>query len=854
MTRALIVDDKPANLAFLRALLQGHGWTVDDARHGAEALVKARQAPPEIVVSDLLMPVMDGYTLLRRWKTDGKFRDIPFVVYTATYTEPQDERLALDLGADAFILKPIEPEPLMARLQEVLAKVRRGELPAGGPAPGAEEPLLSEYSRVLVRKLEEKAVQLQEANRALQEDLARRHEAEAEAERARAALLSILEDQRKTEAALRQEHALFESLASAIPDHIYFKDRQSRFIRINDTMAQAFGLRHPDEAVGKTDFDFFSKEHARQAFDDEQAVMRTGTPIIGLVEKETWPDGRVTWVSTTKVPLRDAAGNITGLVGISRDDTERKLAEERIREQAALLDTASDGIMVRDLQHRILYWNKGCERMYGWTAEQAVGRPALELLAAEAGVFGTADAKVRQEGEWTGELRELTKARQEITVLSRWSLVRDEQGRPKSVFTINTDITERQKLETQLFRAQRLESIGQLASGIAHDLNNILAPLVMVSPLLREEIKNPETLRLVDIIEANTKRGADVIRQVLAFSRGLKSGKGPVPLRPLLKEIGVMLDETLPKSIAVQVTAPEGLWLVEADATQIHQVMMNLCVNARDAMPDGGTLNLEAENVDVDETFAGLAPGARVGPHVALLVADTGTGIPPEHLDRIFDPFFTTKEPGKGTGLGLSTVLGIVRNHAGFIRVESKPGKGTMFRVYLPAKPEALAPAAVPVAAAPRGRGELILVVDDEESVRIMTRRILEQYGYHVLLAGEGSEAVMVLAQRAQEIRAVLTDLIMPLMGGVALIRAIAKMSPAVKILAATGTTEAAEVAAARRLGVKVILQKPYSPGILLHSMRAAIDGIEPAQAGRSIAPFEGSAPPSGDATPPAPN
>jgi hypothetical protein len=846
MIRVLIVDDKPENLLLLKALLQGNGFAVDEARHGAEALVKARQSPPDLIVTDLLMPVMDGYTLLRRWKTDARLKVIPFVVYTATYTEPQDERLALDLGADAFILKPLEPEVFMARLQEVLTREQRGESPASGPPAGAEEPLLTEYSRVLVRKLEEKALQLQEANRALQEDLTRRQQAEAEADRARAALLGILEDQRKTEVALRQEQALFQSLASAIPDHIYFKDRQSRFVRINDTMAHGFGLRHPDAAVGKTDFDFFSKEHAQQAFEDEQRVMSTGTPIIGLVEKETWPDGRVTWVSTTKVPLKDAGGDITGLVGISRDYTERMLAEDRIRQQAALLDTATDGIMIGDLQHRILYWNKGCERLYGWTTDEALGRPALELLAAEASVFAMADTKVRQEGEWTGELRQLTKARQEITVLSRWSLVRDDQGLPKSVFIINTDITERQKLETQLFRAQRLESIGQLASGIAHDLNNILAPLVMVSPILRAEIKNPDTLRLVDIIEANTKRGADVIRQVLAFSRGLKGGKGPLPLRPLLKEVGVMLDETLPKSIEVQVTAPEGLWLVEADATQVHQVVMNLCVNARDAMPDGGTLSLEAENVNVDETFAGLAPGARAGPHVAILVADTGTGIPPEHMDRIFDPFFTTKEPGKGTGLGLSTVLGIVRNHGGFIRVESKPGKGTFFRVYLPAKPEAIAPPPAPIAAAPRGRGELILVVDDEEGVRVMTRRILEQNGYRVLLAGEGSEAVMVFAQRAQEIGAVLTDLVMPLMGGVALIRALTKMAPAAKVLAATGTTETAEVAAVRRLGVKVVLHKPYSPFVLLHSIRAVLDGEDWSAPGLSTPPFEDKGPPSG--------
>ena len=852
MVRVLIVDDKPENLYFLRALLQGQGYAVDEARHGAEALTKARQHPPEAVISDLLMPVMDGYTLLRHWKIDSRLRAIPFVVYTATYTEPQDERLALDLGADAFMVKPAEPEAFVARIQAVLARARSGELPVRTP-PGTGEPLLTEYSKVLVRKLEEKALQLQEANRALEEDLARRRHAELEAERARLALLSIMEDQRRTEAELRQEQDLFQNLVSAVPDHIYFKDRQSRFLRVNRFMAQHFKLADPADAVGRTDFDFFSREHAQQAYEDEQRMMNTGEPLVGIEEKETWPDGRVTWVSTTKVPLRDARGEITGMVGISRDVTAAREAGERIRQQTALLDIATDGIMVRDLQHRIQFWNQGCERLYGWTAGEAVGQLSPELLVVDRSVFDTASAGVLRDDKWTGEMRQLTKARQEITVLSRWTLVRDGQGQPKSVLVINTDITERKQLEAQLFRAQRLESIGQLASGIAHDLNNILAPLSMLAPLLREEIKNPNTLRLVDIIEVNTKRGADIVRQVLTFSRGIKGGRGPVPLRPLLKELGAMLDETFPKSIAVQVTAPENLWIVEGDPTQFHQVLMNLCVNARDAMPDGGRLVVEAENVQVDEAFARVAHGASAGPHVALLVADSGAGIPPELQDRIFDPFFTTKEPGKGTGLGLSTVVGIVRNHGGFVRVESKVGKGTQFRVYLPAKPTiAGTTPAVPAAALPRGRGEVVLVVDDEESIRMMTRRILEQFGYRVLIAPEGTEAVMLFAQHAAEINLVLTDLMMPLMDGTTLIRTLQRMAPALKIMTATGAAEVAQVAAVRRLGVRTVLSKPYTPETLLQGVRAVLDGREPAPAG-SVSPFPGGTkPPDGPPSRPA--
>jgi len=518
-----------------------------------------------------------------------------------------------------------------------------------------------------------------------------------------------------------------------------------------------------------------------------------------------------------------------GAVVFVRDISERKTAEEKIREQTLLLETATDAIMVRDLEHRILYWNKGAERLFGWQAAEAVGRAMQEMPGIEPVAFAAAYEVVLKTGEWTGEVHQLTKARQEVTVLSRWSLVRDEAGRPKSVFVISTDITERKKLESQLYRAQRLESIGQLASGIAHDLNNILAPLVMVAPLLRMEIKRPEILRLVDILESNTKRGVEVVKQILTFSRGLKAGKGLVPARPLLKEIVNVLDETFPKSISVQNSIPEDLWMVEGDATQLHQVLMNLCVNARDAMADGGTLTLAAENVMVDELYASMSPGARPGPYTVWLVADTGSGIPPEILDRIFDPFFTTKEPGKGTGLGLSTVLGIVRSHHGFIKVESKVDKGSQFRVYLPAQVGAQAPVEpATLEPPPQGKGETILVVDDEEGVRLLTKKILEQNGYQVLLAAEGSEAVVAYAQHAGEVQAVVTDLMMPLMDGATLIRALKQIAPSTRILATTGVTESAHVAAALRLGAREVLRKPYSPHLLLRRLRAILDDAGP--------------------------
>jgi CheY-like chemotaxis protein len=375
-----------------------------------------------------------------------------------------------------------------------------------------------------------------------------------------------------------------------------------------------------------------------------------------------------------------------------------------------------------------------------------------------------------------------------------------------------------------LLRAQRLESIGQLASGVAHDLNNILAPIIMLAPLLRMEIRKPEILRLIDILEANSRRGADVVKQILTFARGLKGGKGPVPTRPLLKEVATVVEETFTKAITIEAVIPEDLWTVEGDATLLLQVLMNLSVNARDAMPDGGTLTLAGENIVADAAFVRTTPQARPGPYVVWLVADTGTGISPENLDRIFDPFFTTKEIGKGTGLGLASVVGIVRDHGGFIKVESKLGAGTRFRVYLPALPVQPAVEAEPPTAPPRGRGETILVVDDEEGVRVTTKEILEENGYQVIVAAEGREAEALFAQHAAGIHAVLTDLMMPVMDGIALVRALRQRAPDLKVLATTGVTETAQTTAVRKLGAKVVIRKPFSAHQLLTQLRAVLD------------------------------
>ena len=525
-------------------------------------------------------------------------------------------------------------------------------------------------------------------------------------------------------------------------------------------------------------------------------------------------------------PLLDTCSRI---IEADKSDRQRQQAEAKNREQAALLNVATDAIMVRDLENQLLFWNQGAEKIYGWTEAEVLHRNANKLLYQESlAKFGEILRSLYQRGQWQGELQQVTKAGRNIMVESRWTLVKDQGDRPQSILVVNTDITEQKQLEAQFLRTQRLESLGTLAGGIAHDLNNILAPILGFSRLLPLKLPDvdEQTKSFFKIMETNAQRGTALVKQILTFSRGLEGDKCIVQVRHLVNEIAQIINETFPKSIELTLNIPKTLWTVNADANQLHQVLMNLCVNARDSMPDGGKLMIEADNFTVDAEYARLHLDAELGSYVRITVTDTGMGIPPEIIDRIFEPFFTTKEMGRGTGLGLSTVIGIIKSHGGFVDVVSQTTgkKGTRVNIFMPAS-DATAVIVEEEKSIPKGNGELVLVVDDETPMLEVSKATLETYNYQVITASNGIEAVATYANNQDAIALVIMDVMMPEMDGKTAIRTLKQIDSEVRVIAVSGLITNQEIVNELDQEVMAFLSKPYTNEELLEAVYETVNG-----------------------------
>jgi hypothetical protein len=635
-------------------------------------------------------------------------------------------------------------------------------------------------------------------------------------------------ERKLAEESLQESEARLSLATEAVEIGIWDRNLLANTAVWSANMGPLYGL--PANTLCPTFEDYLNLVHP----EDRESVAASRERMIkegkGSIEyRIVWPDGSLHWLNCKGQVYYNEIGQPIRIIGTNRDVTESKLAKQKISEQAALLDIATDAILVRDFQSQLLFWNKGAERMYGWLSTEVIGKDLQEILysAETQQQLEIPLKKVIENGSWQGELCQVTKSGKEIVVESRWTLMRNAEGEPKSILTVDTDITQKKQLEEQFFRTQRLESLGTLAGGIAHDLNNILTPILAAVQLLQGTFFQDDQERsgqMLALVETNAKRGAALVKRILSFARGFKEERTTIQIEYLISEIIQIAKQTFPKSIKFSTVIPEHIWAITGDTTQLHQVLMNLVVNARDALPDGGNIKISVENKFIDEAYTRMNLDAKVGPYIVITVADNGIGIPPDILNRIFEPFFTTKDVNTGTGLGLSTVLGIIKSHDGFIKVSNNVSSGSKFDLFLPAVAATQGFSIEEMDLLP-GQGELILIVDDEAQIREIATIILENHNYKILTASNGIEAIALYAQHKHQINAVLMDIMMPDMDGITTIRTLQKINKRVQIIACSGLNLMQVFAQAADANVQAVLLKPYTAKELLKSLHHLFRG-----------------------------
>jgi PAS domain S-box-containing protein len=619
-------------------------------------------------------------------------------------------------------------------------------------------------------------------------------------------------------------------IVESTDDAIISKDLAGNITSWNRGAQKIFGYEAP-EIVGSPVSLLIPPD--RQEQEKQMAgSIKNGESLDHYETERVAKDGRIIPVSITASAIRDGSGKVVGISKIVRDITELKRSQERIRESeeryAELAEQSATIAWEVDPSGLLTYANKVAEKVLGYCPEELVGRTYLYDLHPES---GREDFKAALLAAFASR-RPIRNAIHPVVAKSgrlAWVSTNaaphfSPEGALLGYRGSDMDVTERKAMEDHLLRTQRMESIGTLAAGIAHDLNNILTPIILSSGMLRS-VDEPESREfLIESIERCATRGSEVVGQVLTFARGAGGERSTLSLEALADDMQKIAKETFPKNIDIQISLPPELWPVRANSTHLHQVILNLCINARDAMPEGGSLLISGENVVVDENFAAMMPDAAPGEYAVVAVRDSGTGIPKEIIGKIFDPFFTTKDVHKGTGLGLSTVIGIVRSYGGFVTVKSTEGKGTTFKVHLPRDHEEAAEQPDSHAAVlPQGKGETILVIDDEESIAETLTKVLVNNGHNVLTARTGEEALALYQEHGSKIDLVLTDIMMPGIDGVELSRRLKEINPRVKILASTGQSTEVRQAELNELGIHSILTKPYDAKTLLKTLAAAM-------------------------------
>ena len=922
MDRVLIVDDHPQHLGALRTLFEERGWEVEEARHGAEALVLGRRTIPDLVITTLLMPTMDGFTLLGHWRTDRRLARVPFVVRADTVAELADERLCLELGADAFIPASADEATLFTRIDALRTRrePRTGLVTPGGTK--AQEDLMRAYNASLVRELRQKALQLEQANselavrearlraivenepeclkllaedgsllemnpaglRMLEADsfeqvanqtvltlIVPGHRAAFRELTARVfagesgdlqfdivglkgtplrlethasplrdatgritALLGVTRDvtaRHEAEERLRLSEAQFRAISENSPVGIFLSDLEGQVTYSNPADQRMTGLSG-DDATGLNWVRAVHPDDRGWVLEEWKAAHTEGRPFRGT-GRFVHDNGEVVWWDITTAPILDG-GRIVGHVGLEVDVTERMRALSQVREaQARLQFAVSTGKVAfwdLDLHRDSARYSKEWKRQLGYEDHEITDSPGEWLSRvhpddaervqrlSKAFLAGAAPG-------YEAEFRLRHKDGSYRHILARTSEVRGPDGNRTGLVGSNIDITERAQLEAQLLQAQKMESVGLLAGGVAHDFNNLLTVIGGFTDLALSDLAANDPMRenLQEIAQA-ARRAAALTRQLLAFSRRQILQPVVLDLNIVIGEMENMLRRLIGEDVELVVSLAPDLGAVMADAGQMEQVLMNLTVNAQDAMPGGGRLSITTRNVELQASDTADLPSVKPGPYVMVTVRDDGTGMDAATRARIFEPFFTTKELGRGTGLGLSTVYGIVKQSGGSIWVESAPGEGTTFTLYFPIERQPVAPARRTGPTATVRGAETILVVEDEDALRRVVTRALGSAGYTVHAASSGAEALEILERLGAKVDLMLTDMVMPGMSGATLATRVAALYPSVRVLLTSGYAD--EATADRdvlNVGIPFI-GKPFRTDDLSRKIREVLD------------------------------
>lgn len=804
----LIVDDNAENLYFLRALLQGHGYNVTSAAHGVDALEKARQSPPNLIISDILMPVMDGFALCREWNKDERLKGIPFVFYTATYTDDRDREFALSLGAARFIVKPEEPEAFMKIIEEAIEQT---EISTAVPTQPPEEAVkedevvyLKQYNEALIRKLEAKMAQLEEINRALEHDIAIR---------------------RATEAALRQgEVRLRRFHESGMLGVTYWK-MDGTITDANDRFLEMLGYTREDLDAGRINWRDATPEEYRP-FDDRAVAELRATGVSKSPREKEYirKDGTRVPVIITAATLDEERLNGVAFV---LDTSALKRAEADRERLLAAIEQAGEIVMITDTEGAVQYVNPAFTTVTGYSREEIEGQnPRILKSGKQDGAFyEDLWATITAGRTWEGRIVNKRKDGSLYTEAATISPVRDRTGAIVNFAAVKRDITEQIRLTDQLQQAQKMESVGRLAGGVAHDYNNMLSVILGYTELaMRELDAGSPAYRDLEEVHKAANRSVDITRQLLAFARKQPIAPKVLDLNETIEGMLKMLRRLIGEDIELSWIPKAKLWRVQIDPSQLNQVLANLCVNARDAIADVGKIIIVTDNVVFDWAYCAQHPGAVPGDYTLLALSDNGCGMNEETLTMIFEPFFTTKPAGVGTGLGLATVYGIVKQNGGFIDVVSEPGKGTTFKVYFPRHGgESEETEEETQNEVVKGHGEMVFVVEDDSAILGLAETFLRSLNYEVLTANTPDKAVIAARDYAGEIHLLMTDVVMPGMNGKELYETIRASRPALKCLFMSGYT--ADVIAHRGVlhqGVHFV-QKPFTLKGLATKVREVI-------------------------------